>query len=222
MRVLLVDDNRKFLIGLRNLLEVSGISVVGAALTAEDAIELAQIAPPDVVLMDIEMPGASGIEATAVIRELLPAVQVVMMTVSEREEYLFEAIRAGACGYLLKGLTMDRFSTALEELARGEMPLSPGLAGRIMVEFRRRERERELQAMPRDVELSAEERLLLALAAEGKSYAEMAAESGLNASAIRFIFRGIADKLHLESRAHVLAHASRLMPRSKPLTTTES
>ncbi|WP_420236162.1 response regulator [Telmatobacter bradus] len=142
MKVLLVDDDSLFLEGLRNILEDGEIEVVGTATNATDAIEQALRLLPEVVLMDVQMPGQSGIEATYFLKSKIPQMKIVMMTVSENDDFLFDAILAGASGYLLKENSGRSFVAALEEIAQGQTPLSPDLAGKILVEFARRERER--------------------------------------------------------------------------------
>lgn len=214
MKILLVDDSEHFLIGLQNLLEAADFQVVGTASTAEMALALVRYRHPDVVLMDVQMPGRSGIEATAQIKQYYPSVKVVMMTVSERDEHLFEAIKAGANGYLLKDLTMDGFPEALEALGRGEAPLSPGLTNKVMAEFARRAQkpEEKQKSVPEGL-LTPRELVILRWASEGLTYREIAAAMGLSERTIKYNFREIADKLHLENRAQVLAHASRILPK---------
>lgn len=215
MKVLLVDDSEHFLIGLQNLLEASEIAVVGTATSAEMALALVRYRHPDVVLMDVMMPGRSGIEATAQIKRLYPSVKVVMMTVSEKDEHLYEAIKAGASGYLLKSVTMDGFAEALENLTRGEAPLSPGLTAKVIAEFARRSHQQHEEKPAFEGLLTAREMAIVRWAAEGLTYREIAKAMGLSERTIKYNFREIADKLHLENRAQVLAHASRILPKIK-------
>jgi two-component system NarL family response regulator len=223
MQVLLVDDNPLFLEGLRNLLEDSGIQVLGTAANATEALEQAQRLRPDVVLMDVQMPGQSGIEATRALKSLHPAMKIVMMTVSENDQYLFDAISAGASGYLLKGVSPESFVAALEGLARGETPLSPGLAAKIMAEFARRDRQRQAGKHgdgpdshdDGDPPLSGKQREILRQVAEGRPYKEIARLMGLTESTIKYHMGEIADRLHLGNRAQVIAYASRLTPQFK-------
>lgn len=211
MRVLLVDDNRDFLVGLGNLLDAAEIDVVGMANTAEEAIAQARLLHPDVVLMDVQMPGRSGIEATSRIHALFPSIRIVMMTVSDKSSHLFDAIQAGACGYLLKSQTMDHFPESLTALAQGETPLSPGLAGKIMTEFARRaNREETVKVSPLKA-LTPREKAILQRTAEGLTYKQIAQSLGLSERTIKYNLREIADKLHLQNRSQVLAYASRYL-----------
>ncbi|MDL1975223.1 MAG: response regulator transcription factor [Deltaproteobacteria bacterium] len=135
MRVLIVDDHPLFLDGLKTLLNVRGIEVVGTARDGLEALEKARALKPDVILMDIRMPRLNGLAATRLIKTKQPKVKIVMLTMSENDEHLFEAIKSGACGYLLKAEETDKFFELLSGLMRGEAPLSPGLANRVLKEF---------------------------------------------------------------------------------------
>jgi DNA-binding NarL/FixJ family response regulator len=208
MKVLLVDDNQDFLTGLGNLLEAAEIDVVGTAHTAKEAVAQARFLCPDVVLMDVMMPGRSGIDATYAIKTFLPSMRVVMMTVSENDAYLFEAIKAGACGYLLKGQTIDNFPEALMALEQGETLLSPGLAAKIMAEFARRAHLSDATKVSPQKKLTTRETAILRQAAEGLTYKQIAQSMDLSERTIKYIFREIADKLHLQNRAQVLANAN--------------
>lgn len=214
MKVLLVDDNEVYLKGLRNLLEAAGIQVTGTAQNAETALAQVRFQRPDVVLMDVQMPGRSGIEATAAIKSLYPSVQVVMMTVSEKEQNLFESIRAGACGYLLKSMAMEEFPAALEDLAQGGTPLSDGLMPKILSEFARVTSNREASSMARksfDTRLSERQKQILQMTAQGKTYKEIARQIDVSERTVKYEVRNIADRLHLENRAQVLTYVSRYL-----------
>lgn len=214
MKVLLVDDNATFLMGLRNLLEAAGFQVVGCARNAESALAKIRFLLPDVVLMDVQMPGHSGIEATATIKKFYPSIRIVMMTVSEKEEHLFESIRAGASGFLLKSMAMEDFPDALEQLARGDTPLSAGLIPKIFAEFARVSQAKESSHAARqafDNQLSMRQKNILQLTAFGKTYKDIAQEIGVSERTIKYEVRNIADALRLENRAQVLAYASRYL-----------
>lgn len=212
MKVFLVDDSADFLTGLENLLEAAEIEVVGKAESAAQAVAMLRYLTVDIVLMDIQMPGRSGIVATHQIRQLYPSVKVIMMTVSERNEHLFDAIQAGASGYLLKHLTLDRFPEALEEAWRGDTPLSPGIAAKIMAEFARRSRDANTRSPATPGEfLTPREKMILQLVAEGIPYRTIAERLQLSERTIKYSVREIADKLHLQNRAQLLALASRYL-----------
>lgn len=135
MKILLADDNRLLLEGLANLLVAHGHDVVATAADGDEAIALARIHRPDVVLMDVRMPRRDGIAATRVITSEMPEMQVLMLTTSGDDEDLFESIRAGAAGYLLKSTTGDELIASIAGLADGVPPMSPGLAARLLREF---------------------------------------------------------------------------------------
>ncbi|RLC76524.1 MAG: hypothetical protein DRJ03_28510, partial [Chloroflexi bacterium] len=135
LRLLLVDDHPLFLEGLRSLLTARGFTVVGTACDGESALEQTRALRPDVVVMDVNMPGGGGLKATRAIKAELPETKIVMLTVAEDDATLFEAIESGAAGYLLKGLDANQFCALLAGLLRDDAPLAPGLAARIMAEF---------------------------------------------------------------------------------------
>ena len=135
MRVLLVDDHSLFLEGLRNLLVSEGIQVVGLAHDGLEALSQARRLHPDVILMDVQMPRCDGVAATRLIKAEMPEIKIVMLTMSENEHDLFEAVKSGASGYLLKRLEAEDFFSYLVEMQAGHPPFSPGLAEKILKEF---------------------------------------------------------------------------------------
>ncbi len=141
LRILLVDDHPLFLDGLKTLLTVRGFDVIAMARDGVEAVEKARDLKPEVILMDMETPRLNGLEATRLIKAEQPDVKIVMLTMSAAHEDLFEAIKSGAYGYLLKADETDRFLELLSGLMRGEAPLSPALAGRVLGEFARQEKD---------------------------------------------------------------------------------
>jgi two-component system NarL family response regulator len=135
MRVLLVDDHNLFLEGLENLLSSEGVQVLGRAHDGFDALAKARQLKPDVILMDIHMPNCDGVSATRLINAEMPEIKIVMLTMSEDEGDLFEAVRSGASGYLIKSLDAEDFFNYLQELQEGHPPFSPGLAEKILKAF---------------------------------------------------------------------------------------
>jgi DNA-binding NarL/FixJ family response regulator len=205
LRLLLVDDHPLFLEGLRNLLTARGFTVVGVARDGESALQQARALRPDVVVMDVHMPGVGGLEATRAIKDELPQVKIVMLTVAEDDAHLFEAIRSGASGYLLKSLDADRFCNLLTNVLRGDMPLSPGMAARIMSEFSRQS-DREA---PADVaELTPRQQEVLSLVAQGLIYKEVAEHLHLSEKTIKYHMGQIVGKLQVENRAQAIAYYS--------------
>jgi DNA-binding NarL/FixJ family response regulator len=137
-RVLLVDDQPLFRRAIATLIaEQPDFSVIGEASNGQEALERARALAPDLVVMDVEMPVMNGVEAVRRLRDEMPQVKVVVLTVSEDEDYLFDAVRFGAHGYLLKDLQPDQLYEMLRAVRRGESPVSPVMAGRLLAEFRR-------------------------------------------------------------------------------------
>jgi len=208
MRVLLVDDHPLFAEGLQNLLVARGVEVVGTARDGWEALEKARALRPDVILMDVHMPGCDGLQATRVIKAEMPEIKVVMLTVSETDQDLFEAVKAGASGYLLKSLNADAFFRLLSDLVRGEAALSPGMASRVLEAYR--EASAELAQIEDSLQgLSPRQVEVLSLVAQGLTYKEVGAELSLSERTIKYHMAQILEQLHLESRAQAIAWAAR-------------
>lgn len=210
MKVLLVDDHPLFLDGLRNLLAARGVAVVGAAADGLEALEKARALHPDVVLMDIHMPRLNGLAALRMIKAELPETRVVMLSMSAEDDELFEAVAAGASGYLLKTQDTEEVFVLLEEVGRGEVALSPGLASRVLNEFRRRAELPPGVEVRRPTEsLSLRETQVLTLVAQGLTYKEVGAKLNLSERTIKYHMGEIVGRLHLESRAEAIQYARR-------------
>lgn len=212
MRILLADDHPLFLDGLKNLLTIRGLEVVGTAHDGFEALEKARALKPEVILMDIQMPRLNGLAATRLIKTEQPKIKIVILTMSENDEDLFEAIRSGACGYLLKAEETDKFFELLSGITRGEVPLSPGLAGRVLEEFARQRGtvgsveqpvEKEKALTPRQMEV-------LILVAQGLTYKEIGAKLFLAEPTIKYHMGEIIERLHLENRRQVIEYARRM------------
>jgi len=203
LRLLLVDDHPLFLEGLRNLLTARGFTVVGVAHDGREAVRQAQALRPDVVVMDIQMPGCDGLEATCAIKAETPDVKIVMLTVAEDDAHLFEAIKSGASGYLLKSLDANEFCALLTGMLRGEAALAPGMAARIMAEFSRRG-DREGRSYL--AELTPRQEEVLGLVAQGLIYKEVAQRLHLSEKTIKYHMGQILEKLHVENRAQAIAY----------------
>ena len=211
MKVLLVDDHPLFLDGLKNLLTSRGVQVVGCARDGLEALDKARTLHPEVILMDIHMPRLDGLAAMRLIKAELPEVKIVMLTMSAEDEDLFEAIKSGACGYLLKTQDTDEFFVLLQDVARGEVALSPGLAARILSEFGRQAGTAlAVEDKEQRVSLSAREREVLTLVAQGLTYKEVGAKLCLAERTIKYHMGEIIARLHLENRAQVIEYAKRV------------
>jgi DNA-binding NarL/FixJ family response regulator len=214
VRVLIVDDHPLFRDGLTNLLTSRGVEVVGTASDGLEALERARALRPEVVLMDVQMPRMGGLAATRLIKAELPEITIVMLTMSGDSEDLFEAIKGGATGYLLKTQDTEEFFSLLQGLARGEVPLSPGLAGRILREFANQsEQMQAVRAAARldGIEgLSAQQMKVLTLVAQGMVYKEVAAQLGFSERTVKYHMGEIVARLHLDNRAQAIEYARRM------------
>ncbi len=210
MRVLLADDHPLFLDGLKNLLSGRGVQVVATARDGLEALEKARRERPDVILMDIQMPRCDGLAATRLIKAELPEIKIVMLTMSGENEDLFEAIKSGASGYLLKTQDTEDFFAHLMELSRGEAPLSPGLAARVLDLFGGQGSAVEPgKAAPKDPPLTGRQREVLTLVAQGLTYKDVAAQLCLSERTIKYHMGEIIVRLHLENRAQAVEYARR-------------
>jgi two-component system NarL family response regulator len=211
VKVLLVDDHPLFLEGLQNLLAARGIEVVGTASDGLEALEKVRALRPDVILMDVQMPRCDGLVATRLIKAEMPTVKIVMLTVSEEDEDLFEAIKSGASGYLLKSLDADKFFKLLSGLEQGEAPLSPGLAGKVLEEFARSAALAGPAAEAGKVaELTPGQMEVLTLVAQGMTYKDVGETLCLSERTVKYHMGEILERLHLENRAQVIAYAARM------------
>lgn len=214
-RILLVDDHSLFLEGLRNLLVSEGILVIGLAHDGLEALAQARRLHPQVILMDIQMPRCDGVAATRLIKAEMPEIKIVMLTMSEDEHDLFEAVKSGASGYLLKRLEATEFFTYLAELQAGHPPFSPGLAEKILKEFSQLSRiDPETQGKG-DTEkeeggLSPRQVQILTLVTQGQTYRQVAETIGIAERTVKYHMAEILDRLHLQNRAQVLAYAARM------------
>lgn len=208
-RVLLVDDHALFREGLAGLLDAQeDLRVVGEAADGKEALEKARALRPDLVLMDIHMPGETGLDATVAIKQEMPEVRIVMLTMLGDDDHLFTAIKAGADGYLLKSITAREMLEGIRSVFRGEVALSPSLAARIVREFARSEREAPAEFTNAD-ELTFREQEVLRLAAAGGSNKEIAAALSISLHTAKVHMRHILEKLHARSRAEAAAYALR-------------
>lgn len=235
MRVLIVDDHPLFARGLADLLGSRGLQVLGTAKDGLEGLEMARAMRPDVVLMDISMPRCNGLAATRLIKAELPATKIVLVTVSEDDNDVFEAVKSGASGYVLKDVDADSLMDMLSDLGKGEVAFSPGLTARILAEFTRlgaelngRDGCSTEDATPsgrgagvdrsEDDDLVAEnesplmprQMQVLRLVASGMSYKEVGNALFISERTVKYHMKQILDQLHLQNRSQVLAYAARM------------
>jgi DNA-binding NarL/FixJ family response regulator len=202
IKVLIADDHPVVCAGLAKILGVeSGIEIVGEAQDGLEAINKALELRPDVILMDIFMPRRSGLESTVAIRQKLPDAKVLILTISEREEDLFQALRLGAQGYLLKSATITEVVEAVRKTAAGEAMLSPHIVTRLVAELRQKAEDKTT--------LSARETEILQLVGEGLTNTEIANRLFISESTVRTHLQRLLNKLHLRNRAEAIAYAVR-------------
>ena len=204
-KILLVDDHEVVRLGLKSLLERHPqFEVVGEASSAREAMEQVAALKPEVVLMDIRLPGTSGIEACEEIVDKYPGTRVIMLTSYAEDEMLFSAIRAGASGYILKQIGSTELVKALEAVSRGEALLDPAVTQRVFQEVRRAVKEEEASAF---AHLSQQEKHVLLLVSEGKTNREIAKSLFLGEGTVRNYVSSILSKLGVNNRAEAAAYA---------------
>lgn len=220
VRVLVVDDHALFREGVVGILSGQrDMLVVGEASDGLEALIMARDLKPDIILMDVTMRGVDGIEATRSIKQELPEVRVIMLTVREESDRLFEAIKAGADGYLLKTIRAQQLVEMLHAAQRGEAAITPQLAARMVEEFRRLARSAPAASVAADDEaqsaLTAREREVLALIAEGASDREIAQQLIVSLYTVKSHVRSVLQKLQVASRHEAARHEAARMARQE-------
>src|SRR2546430_6231974 len=210
IRVIIADDQALFRRGLWVVLGTeSGIKVVAEAENGEEAVALAQELAPDVVLMDVRMPRINGIDAAPQISMDVPTTKILMLTVSDEEDDLYEAIKAGANGYLLKEISVEEVAEAIRAVAQGQSLISPSMASKLLNEFNALvRRAEEKQQFPAPA-LTTRELEVLKLVAKGMSNREIADELYISENTVKNHVRNILEKLHLHSRMEAVIYAVR-------------
>lgn len=216
MKLMLVDDHPLFMEGLKYLLETNGISVAGTACNGKEAIYEARKLRPDIILMDIRMPECSGIDALKFIKAEMPEIKIVMLTTSDEDDDLFEAIKCGASGYLLKNINAEQLIEMLSDLENDGAPLSPGLAARLLKEFGQERAnmekpETDTQSdQPGNSGLTARQVEILEMVAGGITYRKVGERLGLSERTVKYHMGRIIEQLHLKNRSQVIAYASKI------------
>lgn len=213
MKILLVDDHPLFLEGLRNLLLARGMNVIDTAASGKEALEKVIRLLPDVILMDIMMKPMSGLETTRLIKSKFPDIKIIMLTSSETEEDLFESVKSGASGYLLKSLDADELYDMLIAYEQGEVPISPGLATKMLQEIKENHKEYLTDDLPIEEEsdgkinkLSLRQKEVLILVAKGMKYKEIAVRLGVTERTVKYYMEMIMNKLHVENRSQAVKY----------------
>jgi DNA-binding NarL/FixJ family response regulator len=211
-KVMIVDDHKLFLEGLQYLLEAYKVNIVGKARNGREAITKARILMPDIILMDIMMPDMDGIDALKIIKAEMPDIKVIMLTTSDDHEDIFEAIKLGASGYLVKNTDGKELINKIKQVEDGEIPLSPVLAAKILSEFNKKQDNTEKGTIRDDAnteneKLNSRQLELLALIASGKTYKKVGEILGLSERTVKYHMGRIVDILHLDNKAQVIAYA---------------
>jgi two-component system NarL family response regulator len=213
---MLVDDHPLFMEGLKYLLETNEISVAGTACNGKEALYKARKLQPDIILMDIRMPECSGIDALKLIKAEMPEIKVVMLTTSDEDDDLFEAIKCGASGYLLKNIKAEQLIEMLSDLENDGAPLSPGLAARLLKEFGQEHASAEKpeadtrRDQPGNPTLTARQAEILEMVAGGITYKKVGEKLGLSERTVKYHMARIIEQLHLKNRSQVIAYASKI------------
>jgi DNA-binding NarL/FixJ family response regulator len=208
LRVLIVDDHDLFRTGLRNLLEEQGVLIVGEAATGADAVKIVREIAPDVVVMDLNMPGMGGVDATRHITSIAPLTRVVMLTISEDDSDVMDAILAGACGYLLKDSSIQDLMAGIRAASRGESLISPNIAAKVLQRIRATSTQPEIANTIR-AELSDREIEVLKLIANGKDNAVIAGELHISPKTVKNHISNILMKLQIDNRIQAAVYAVR-------------
>ncbi|MBN1249743.1 MAG: response regulator transcription factor [Anaerolineae bacterium] len=220
-RVLLADDHQLFREGLANILNGQpDFEVVGEAGDGLEAFVMSRELDPDLILMDVGMPGCDGVEATRRIKEAMPKITIVMLTVRDEDDHLFEAIKSGAQGYLLKNIRSWDLVEMLRQAVKGQAAITPALGGRMLEEFRRLSHQSRT-ASDAEMALTPREQEVLGLVAEGHTDQEIADRLHISIHTVKTHVRNILAKLQVSHRHEAALYARRegLIPRTRaPVT----
>jgi DNA-binding NarL/FixJ family response regulator len=208
LRVLIVDDHDLFRTGLRNLLEEQGVHVAGEAGSGGEAVRAVREIAPDVVVMDLNMPGMGGVEATRHIAAIAPLTRVLVLTISDEDADVLDAIMAGACGYLLKDSSIHELLAGIDAASRGESLISPGIAAKVLQRVRATSAQPEIAEAIRS-ELSDREIQVLKLIANGTDNALIAAELCISPKTVKNHISNILMKLQIDNRIQAAVYAVR-------------
>ena len=206
MRVLLVDDHALFLQSLTMLLTAHNYQVVGTAADGLEALKQARLLTPELILMDIEMPGCDGLAAARLIKAEMPQIKIVMLTVCSSDEQLFESVKSGASGYLLKSQPAERFLELLAQVEHDGAALPAKLAARLLDEFTRQAQHVEMPVEAASTDLTARQREVLTLVSQGLTYPQVGEALHLSEPTVRYHMCQILERLQLENRTQVIVY----------------
>lgn len=203
MRIVIADDHALFMDGLKNLLESRGYQVIGTARNGLEALALAKELKPDLMFIDIYMPRCDGLEAVMLISAFCSDIKIVMLTSSENEEDIFKAIKYGASGYFIKSFSSDQLFELLESLKNNEIPVSPGLAGKILAELRQQKTDKGR------VQMTERQQEVLTMVARGMTYGQIASVLAISQRTVKYHVQSAVDKMHLQNREQLISYASK-------------
>jgi DNA-binding NarL/FixJ family response regulator len=210
LRVLVCDDHALFRRGLQMVLDQEpDLELVGEASDGVEVVDKAQELMPDVILMDVRMPKRSGIEAATAIKDLLPHVKILMLTISDEEGDLYEAIKAGASGYLLKEIPIEEVADAIRSVWAGQSRISPSMASKLLTEFAAMSKASEEKPQMPTPRLTDREMEVLRLVAQGMNNRDIARTLYISENTVKNHIRNILEKLHLHSRMEAVVYAVR-------------
>jgi two-component system NarL family response regulator len=210
IRVLIVDDHALFRRGLQMVLaQEEDIEVVGEAADGTEAVAMAVEGAPDIVLMDVRMPRRGGIDATSTIKQSVPSAKIVMLTISDEEADLYDAIKAGAMGYLLKEISIDEVATAIRAVHGGQSLISPSMASKLLTEFASMIKKSDDRPQIPAPKLTEREMEVLRLVAKGMANRDIAKHLYISENTVKNHIRNILEKLQLHSRMEAVVYAVR-------------
>jgi len=210
-KILLVDDHALFIEGLQYLLETYGVKVIGKAKNGRDALMKTRVLQPDIILMDIRMPEVSGIDALKLIKAEFPSIKIIMLTTSEDDEDIYEAIKYGASGYLNKNTDAQSLISILEDIGNNEVSLFPNIAEKILKKINDSKKNLSKSATreEKEIEIFTKRQIeILDLIAKGITYKEVGDKLGLTERTVKYHMGRMIEQLHLENRSQVLMYAA--------------
>jgi len=210
-KILLVDDHALFIEGLQYLLETYGVKVIGKAKNGRDALMKTRVLQPDIILMDIRMPEVSGIDALKLIKAEFPSIKIIMLTTSEDDEDIYEAIKYGASGYLNKNTDGQSLISILEDIGNNEVSLFPNIAEKILKKINDSKNNLSKSATreEKEIEIFTKRQIeILDLIAKGITYKEVGDKLGLTERTVKYHMGRMIEQLHLENRSQVLMYAA--------------